>query len=95
MSASSDSSDLIRQSDLDDLLRINGFLADEGKGSGRNLIDELQEAILDSGKLSLPQWRDLRDRLREIERLIPHIDLIIQLRERRKATSSGASPLRP
>lgn len=81
-----ESGDLIAQGELDDLLRINGFLADDGKASGRNLIDELQEAILDSGKLSLPQWRELRDRLREIESLIPHIDLIIRLRERRKSS---------
>jgi hypothetical protein len=71
------------QSELDDLLRINGFLSDEGRASGKTLIDELQDAILDSGKLTLPQWKDLRERLREIEKVIPHIDLIIQLRERR------------
>jgi len=82
----SSSDDILQQGELDELLRINGFLADDGKASGRSLIDELQEAILDSGKLSLPQWRELRERLREIERLIPHIDLIIQLRERRKGT---------
>lgn len=83
--------DSLDQNELDDLLRINGFIADEGKVSGRALIDELQEAILDSGKLSLRQWKDLRSRLQEIERLIPHIDLIIALRERRadrKATNT-------
>ena len=31
----SDSKDTIEQGELDDLLRINGFLADEGKGSGK------------------------------------------------------------
>ncbi len=51
MPSPSDSQDLLQQGELDNLLRINGFLADEGKASGRNLIDELQEAILDSGKL--------------------------------------------
>jgi hypothetical protein len=86
-----DIKDTIDQNELDDLLRINGFLSDEGKGSGKNLIVELQDAILDSGKLTLPQWRELRSRLQEIERLIPHIDLIITLRERRndrKATNA-------
>ncbi|MBN8525449.1 MAG: hypothetical protein J0M02_08945 [Planctomycetes bacterium] len=84
--------DALDQGELDALLRINGFLADEGKSSGRTLVEELQEAILDSGKLSLRQWKDLRSRLQEIERLIPHIDLIISLRERRadrKATNPG------
>ena len=75
--------DALDQGELDDLLRINGFLADEGKISGRTLVDELHEAILDSGKLTLRQWKDMRSRLQEIERLIPHIDLIITLRERR------------
>ena len=42
---------------------------------------EIRTAILDSGKLSLTDWRKLRTKLREIERLIPHIDLIIELKE--------------
>jgi hypothetical protein len=85
-------SDALDQSELDDLLRINGFLADEGKVSGRTLVDELHEAILDSGKLTLRQWKDMRSRLQEIERLIPHIDLIITLRERRtdRKSTGGA-----
>lgn len=85
-------SDALDQGELDELLRINGFLADDGKISGKTLVDELHEAILDSGKLTLRQWKDLRSRLQEIERLIPHIDLIIALRERRadrKATNPG------
>lgn len=85
-------SDALDQGELDELLRINGFLADDGKVSGKTLVDELHEAILDSGKLTLRQWKDLRSRLQEIERLIPHIDLIITLRERRadrKATNPG------
>lgn len=86
-----DSQDTLAQGELDDLLRINGFLEDEGKGSGRNLIDELQDAILDSGKLSLAQWKGLRTRLHEIEKLIPHIDLIIQLRERRSMSDRKAT----
>jgi hypothetical protein len=75
--------DALDQHELDDLLRINGFLSDDNTKSGKSLIAELQDAILDSGKLSLPQWKELRSRLQEIEQLIPHIDLIIKLRERR------------
>ena len=61
----------LAQSELDDLLRIHGLLA-EGEKNGVALIDELENAILDSGKLSLAQWRALRDKLKAIERLIPH-----------------------
>jgi hypothetical protein len=75
--------DALDQHELDELLRINGFLSDDAKSGGKSLIAELQDAILDSGKLSLPQWKELRSRLQEIEQLIPHIDLIIKLRERR------------
>jgi hypothetical protein len=71
------------QSELDDLLRINGFLADEKGRDGKSLIEEIQEAILDSGKLSLAQWQALRDRLSELEKLAPTIDLIIRLKQRR------------
>jgi hypothetical protein len=71
------------QVELDQLLRINGFL-EEDAGDGRNsLIDEIKDAILDSGKLSLPEWKALRARLRDIESLIPTIDLIIQLKNSR------------
>ncbi|MCS6970638.1 MAG: hypothetical protein RMM29_09015 [Planctomycetota bacterium] len=75
--------DTIEQEELDNLLRIHGLLSDERSQTGRSLIDELHDAILDSGKLSLSQWRELRERLREIEALIPTIDLIIRLKERR------------
>ena len=72
----------LAQQELDDLLRIHDLIA-EGEKSGTALVDELENAILDSGKLSLAQWRSLRDKLKAIERLVPHIDLIIELRERR------------
>ena len=86
----------LEQGELDQLLRINGFL-EEDLGDGRNsLIDEIKDAILDSGKLSLPEWKALRARLRDIESLIPTIDLIIQLKnsrggdEERKPVSSAS-----
>lgn len=46
----------------------------------KSLLDEINDAILDSGKLSLEEWRNLRTRIKEIEQLIPHIDMIIQLK---------------
>jgi hypothetical protein len=77
------SKNTIDQSELDDLLRINGLLGDEKGRAGKSLIEELQDAILDSGKLSIDQWRELRNRLRDIEALVPTIDLIIRLKGRR------------
>ena len=75
------------QSELDRLLLINGLLA-EGSGPGStSLVDEIRDAILDSGKLSHREWKALRDRLKEIERLIPHIDLIIELKSQKKKGS--------
>ena len=88
------------QGELDQLLRINGFL-EEDLGDGRkSLIDEIKDAILDSGKLSLPEWKALRARLRDIESLIPTIDLIIQLKnsrggdDERKPAASASDRLR-
>jgi hypothetical protein len=74
----------IDQSELDQLLHISGFLTEDVPGGKKSIIDEIQDAMLDSGKLSLREWRALRERLREIERLIPHIDLIIHLKSQRK-----------
>jgi hypothetical protein len=70
--------EIISQSDLDNLLRINEFIDQQDENS---LISELKRAILDSGKLELGQWTSLRDHIREIEELIPHIDLIIKLKK--------------
>jgi hypothetical protein len=70
--------ELISQADLDNLLRINEFIDQQDENS---LVSELKEAILDSGKLELFQWESLRDHIREIEELIPHIDLIIKLKK--------------
>lgn len=70
--------EILSQSDLDNLLRINEFIGQQDENS---LISELKRAILDSGKLELGQWTSLRDHIREIEELIPHIDLIIKLKK--------------
>lgn len=71
-------SEIISQAELDSLLRINEFIDQHDENS---LVSELKRAILDSGKLELTQWEVLRDHIREIEELIPHIDLIIKLKK--------------
>ena len=70
--------EIISQDDIDSLLRINEFIEHDDENS---LVEELKQAILDSGKLELDQWQALRDHLCEIEQLIPHIDLIIKLKK--------------
>jgi len=70
---------LLSQQEVDQLLKITELLEEQKES---NLIDEIKDAILDSGKLSLIDWRRLRTRLKEIERLIPHIDLIIELKSK-------------
>jgi len=70
---------IISQDELDTLLSINGFLSKD-ENQKTDLITEIHEAILDSGRLSLEEWTALRDKLSDIERLIPHIELIIQLK---------------
>lgn len=72
------SEEIISQDDIDSLLRINEFIETDDENS---LVEELKQAILDSGKLELGQWESLRDHIREIEELIPHIDLIIKLKK--------------
>lgn len=71
---------LLSQDELNDLLAINGFISEEGEK--KSLIDEIRSAILDSGRLQLAEWKSLRARLKEIEKLIPHIDLIIELKQK-------------
>jgi hypothetical protein len=73
-----DKRNLLSQDEVNDLLTINGFIS--AKTEQKSLIDEIKDAILDSGKLELSEWKSLRARLKEIEELIPHIDLIIQLK---------------
>lgn len=70
--------EIISQDDIDSLLRINEFIEPDDNNS---LVEELKQAILDSGKLELDQWQTLRDHLKDIEELIPHIDLIIKLKK--------------
>lgn len=70
--------EILSQADLDNLLHINEFIAQQDENS---LVSELKQAILNSGKLELEQWELLRDHIREIEELIPHIDLIIKLKK--------------
>ena len=81
----------IDQNELDQLLALNGLLSDEKGPGNRSLVEELEDAVLDSGKLSLSEWVALRERLRAIERLIPHIDLIIQLKGHLRRRSNGGS----
>ncbi len=69
---------LISQDELDNLLQLNEFIEDQ---KNHALVSELKKAILDSGKLQLEQWESLREHIREIEELIPHIDLIIKLKK--------------
>ncbi len=70
--------EIISQQDMDNLLHLNEFIEQHDKHS---LVGELKRAILDSGKLELEQWRLLREQLREVEELIPHVDLIIKLKK--------------
>ncbi|WP_159084183.1 hypothetical protein [Saccharobesus litoralis] len=74
--------EIISQSEIDDLLHINEFIEQTKDNS---LVSELKAAILDSGKLSLERWISLRDHIREIEELIPHIELIIKLKAEEKS----------
>ncbi|HEX3133282.1 MAG TPA: hypothetical protein VHX44_06820 [Planctomycetota bacterium] len=74
----------LSQEELDRLLSISGFIGDGGQTDRKSLIDEIKDAILNSGTLSLDEWMGLRDRLKEIERLVPTIDLIIELKQQLK-----------
>jgi len=70
---------LLSQEEVTQLLTINGFIRE--KSEKASLIEEIKDAILNSGRLQLSEWKSLRARLKEIERLIPHIDLIIELKQ--------------
>ncbi len=72
---------LISQEEIDELLAIHDLISSGDKPESKSLIGEIKDAILDSAKLTLDQWRSLRQRIMEIEVLIPHMDLIIQLKE--------------
>ena len=73
----------VTQEELDNLLRINNLISNN-ESQEKSLLDEIHEAILDSARLSLKEWKNLRIRLKEIEMLIPHIDLIINLKEKKR-----------
>ncbi len=76
--------EIISQDEIDELLTLTNFIETKDKKDGHSLIEELKSAILDSGKLKLKEWHSLRTKLHEIENLIPHIDLIIRLKEQRE-----------
>lgn len=81
-----DSSLLITQAEIDSVL--TSFVSDDDDTSNKqSLLEEIHSAILDSGRLTLVQWMNLRKKLREIETLIPHIDLIIRLKSKREKTA--------
>ena len=75
-----DSNGLLSQDQIDEMLQLSEFI-DGKKGATRQLIREMRSAILDSGKLSLSEWRGLRNGMREIEELLPVIDMIIKPKE--------------
>ncbi len=81
--ATTEKANLISQEEIDELLRIHDLISDE-REEALSIIDEIKDAILDSGKLTLVQWKSLRKRIKEIETLTPSIDLIIQLKEQRE-----------
>ena len=75
----------ISQNEIDELLTIADFIEQKDKKKEQHsLIEEIKSVILDSGKLSLKEWAALRRKLHEIETLIPHIDLIIRLKEQKQ-----------
>lgn len=76
---------IVSQNEIDELLAIADFIEQKDKKEDKHsLIEEIKSAILDSGKLSLNEWNALRRKLHEIESLIPHIDLIIRLKEQKQ-----------
>lgn len=74
---------IVSQDEIDKLIGISDFICEENDKC--TLADEIRDALLDSGKLTLEEWRSLRNRLREIEELIPHIDFIIGLKSKQEA----------
>ena len=59
--------EIISQDELDNLLELNEFIEEQ---KSHTLINEIKEAILDSGKLKLEQWETLRQHIKEIVTLI-------------------------
>ncbi|CAM2008194.1 hypothetical protein [Acanthopleuribacter pedis] len=80
----SEDKNLITQNEIDELFKIHELIADqEDAEKSLSLVEEIKGAILDSGKLTLKEWKSLRERIREIEVLIPAIDMIISLKDPR------------
>jgi hypothetical protein len=79
---SQDEVDSLLSSLISEIEPANGGEASDGekKVRSKGLVEEIHDAILDSGKLTLNEWRALRKKLSEIEELIPHIDFIIGLK---------------
>ena len=71
----------VTQDALDELMRIDAFIR-ETNDTQASLLHDIESAILDSGRLTLAEWKALRESLRAIEELVPHIDLIVRLKER-------------
>jgi len=78
----------VTQQEIDQLLQIGDLIAEQDGGK-LSLADEIRNAILDSCKLTLEEWRSLRQRLQEIENLIPHIDFIVELKNQRENKSAA------
>ncbi len=73
---------LLTQGDLDSVLGI--FLNEDKNSNEISLINEIKDAILDSGRLSYREWKSLRDRVKEISEMLPHIEFIISLKQQKK-----------
>ena len=78
----------VTQQEIDQLLQISDLISEQG-GDKHSLADEIRNAILDSGKLTLEEWRSLRHRLQEIEDLIPHINFIVELKTQREEKNAA------
>ena len=54
-------------------------------GPKNRIISQFYEAILDPRALSLQEWVGIQESIREIEKLAPHIELIVRLRRGRES----------
>ncbi len=77
----------ITQDVLDELIQINEFIV-RREGVNNSLVNEIEEAVLDSAKLSTEEWMALLKGIKEIEALIPHVEFIIKLKKKHQQPSS-------
>jgi len=70
----------------------NGAPSDQGQVAtitpprhGNKIIEQFYQAILDPKGLSLDEWLGIQESIKEIERLAPHIELIVRLRREKKS----------